>query len=1262
MKFRLFVFIFLFNTSFAFTIHAQDKSNRFDYRFYSTKQGISNNTITSILQDYKGFIWFGTKQGLDRFDGKSFKIYWNDSEKKSSISNNNINCLFQDSDNTLWIGTRGGGLCRYNRPDDSFTNYFHKSNDNSSISHSEILTIYEDNQKNLWIGTNGGGLNLFNKKTGKFIRYNTSSDAQNSVPQKILSINSADDGNLLLGTWDFGLVLFDTVKKTYTRIARTNNDTLINDKVWKIKKDRTGNFFLGLFEGGIQYFDYKNKQIVSLKSKNNTISESSRVYSFCDIGNNEMLIGTASGNYLASISYSNNIPYFTKPLERLDNNFSTSILKDKSGNIWSTNYGSSLVQLVPINSKFIEQKINTFGTEDNEILSFTENEEKHILIGTSIGIFIFDKGNQSLKRLESLTDNDLLKLRTYNMKYNNGTLWSARSFDIARFNVETQKNEKYFSIPSKISPTDRNAFKDMLFKNNTAWFASENGLYEMDLVTKKFKIIIGPTETSNGFNIYVITSISFYKDGDLLIGTVGGGLITYNPQTGKKTIYQHNNEDNKSISSNFIHQILVAKTGKIWISTIDGLEEFKKEKGSFVHYNAKMGFYTNLMNSIAEDKNGNLWIAGETTISKFNPESGRVWNFNFDTQIVQSLFHSNSAFCAGDGYLFFGRANSFIYFNPDSMKENTIKPDILFSDFKINYQTVVVGKDSPLKINIEDTKEIILKHNQSSFSFAFTVLNFNYPEKNQYAYKLENFDKDWIVAGNIGAANYTNIPHGDYVFRVRASNEDGVWNNNGISVKITVLPAFYETWLFRILSILTIVMAAVFWYKNRIRSIKTEKLKLEKMVAERTMQLTESNTVLEEQKEEIEQQKEELIANQEELSRHKNQLEITVSERTKDLEKALVKAKEADALKSSFLSNMSHEIRTPLNAIVGFSGLLTFDDLSSENRNKYSQIIQSNADALLVLIDDILDFSKIEAGQIDIKRSTSDLNEVFKEIFDSFSLQKIRKGVEFRLNIPFFDNQYTITTDLYRLKQIFNNLISNAIKFTMKGYIEIGALQPENDFFTLYVKDTGIGIAPENKNAIFERFRKVEEKSEKLYRGTGLGLSITKKLVELLGGQIWIDSTLGSGSTFFFTLPMSESTLTNAEKEAGVRKNTRDLKSKKILIVEDIEVNFIYLHDILEPFHPYIIWAKNGKQAVEMAFNNPDVNLIMMDIKLPIMDGSEAMKEIRKFNKEVPIISQTAYALKDQVIGFKQDGFTDHLSKPIKREDLMKIIDLYLSE
>ncbi|MBN1253116.1 MAG: PAS domain S-box protein [Bacteroidales bacterium] len=385
-------------------------------------------------------------------------------------------------------------------------------------------------------------------------------------------------------------------------------------------------------------------------------------------------------------------------------------------------------------------------------------------------------------------------------------------------------------------------------------------------------------------------------------------------------------------------------------------------------------------------------------------------------------------------------------------------------------------------------------------------------------------------------------------------------------------------------------------------------------------------------------------------------------QKLKDYEKELIVAKEkaelSDKLKTAFLANMSHEIRTPMNGILGFSGLLSREGLSEEKRVQYTDIIQSNSEQLLTIIDDILDISKIEAGQIDLYESEFDLNKLIKALYNLFLPQVKQKGISFIKNIA--ESDIVIKADETKLKQIITNLLNNAIKFTHKGFIEIG-FKAKDYFIEFYVKDTGIGISKDQQSVIFERFRQLDLTSSRRYGGTGLGLSITKAFVKKMGGEIWLDSEIEKGSTFYFSIPIPEyfQIQENVVEKFTYEENDKIIGNKTILIAEDEEDNFLYLNELLENSNTTIIHVSDGKEAVER-FKNDHIDLVLMDIKMPVMDGYEATKIIKKINPKIPIIAQTALALVGDSSKAIQAGCDDYITKPIDENKLLEILKKYL--
>jgi signal transduction histidine kinase len=461
--------------------------------------------------------------------------------------------------------------------------------------------------------------------------------------------------------------------------------------------------------------------------------------------------------------------------------------------------------------------------------------------------------------------------------------------------------------------------------------------------------------------------------------------------------------------------------------------------------------------------------------------------------------------------------------------------------------------------------------------------------------------------------------------------------------------------------------------ENRIliENLKDANQNLEQKVKERTNEILKQKREIEEQRDLAKHQRDQIAIQNEELEKHRTHLEFLVQERTIDLIAAKEKAEQSDKLKSAFLANFSHEIRTPMNAVMGFSYLLKHEDRTEAEKNEFVDIIISSSQYLLNLINEIIDISRIEAGELTLDIKPTNLCQIVTGIITQYEEQKAlmnKTHIKLLLNPEFKNSHLSVNTDPIKLHQILVNLLENALKFTEEGSIEFGFAIKQyegKNFIVIHVQDTGIGINEDAKGFIFERFRKVENAgADKLYRGAGLGLAISKRLVELLGGNIWVDSELNKGSVFYFTLPYDKDERSIeyiTEKKSDKRAETYNWTDKIILVAEDEPTNFKYIANVLRRTSIHLLWAKNGLETCEYLRKREDIDLVLMDIRMPIMDGYEATKRIKAINRNIPIIAQTAYALEYEKEEILKAGCDDYIAKPYSDSELLKMINRYFA-
>ena len=667
------------------------------------------------------------------------------------------------------------------------------------------------------------------------------------------------------------------------------------------------------------------------------------------------------------------------------------------------------------------------------------------------------------------------------------------------------------------------------------------------------------------------------------------------------------------------------------MATQNGLNQMDRSRGTFTTFTRKDGLPDNAVEAILEDDQGSLWLPTHNGLSQFRPSTRTFRDYSESDGLAGNALNPSGAegSCRGlGGEMWFGSTNGLASFYPDRISPNPYVPPVVLTDLLLFNKPLHPGGNSPLRLPIWTLDSLTLNHRQSIFTLEFAALSFQAPEKNRYRYRLEPLEKDWNqVDSRQRLATYTNLPPAKYLFRVQASNDGDVWNEQGVTLSIIILPPWWATWWFR--SIITLIIAGIVFgaYRSRVRSLQLVSARLEVQVSERTGELL---------------------------------------ERTRELQVAKDAAEAANRAKTIFLANMSHELRTPLNAILGFSNLLREGNISEKQRNDLD-IINRSGEHLLNLINDTLDVAKIEAGRSILEIAPCELNSLIHDLINMMRVRAEAKNLALDV-VQSAEFPRRVRADAPKLRQVLINILGNAIKYTEKGSVtlRLGAGLADNAgrlLLTFSVEDTGIGIAQEDQAQIFEAF--VQLGKPAVQKGTGLGLTITRQFVELMGGTIHVESAPGKGSRFSVELPVE---LAQESEVMAPRMDSRRIiglepgqPEYRVLVVEDEKGNSMVLERILESAGFLVGVATDGAQGVEV-FQTWHPHFICIDLRMPVMDGFEATKRIRALEggRDVKIAAVTASVFADERSQVLAAGMDDLVRKPYRPSELFDCIARHL--
>jgi signal transduction histidine kinase/ligand-binding sensor domain-containing protein/DNA-binding response OmpR family regulator len=1215
----------------------------YPFKHVTVNNGLSHNEVLCFLKDKRGFLWIGTTSGLNRYDGYSIKVFLHNSRDSSSIGNNNIQKLFETPDGKIGVMT-SEGLNLYEPESETFTRNLSDHYQRFAISDS-LSNSFRDQQGNYWMVNGSEGAVYYDAGAKRLIALRHSNNDSTQITTDSVSwFTSTHDSHWIVHTNGI-LEKIELTAGSYRVAYRdnflfTNNNGRLLD--YRMVADRDGDLwiFTANDNQGVYYFQERTNKFVHIHKDSRDMRLNTNIVRGVVIDNSGLAwIGTDHGGINVINKKKGTVNYVLhrdEDNESIGQNTINALYKDAEGIIWTGTYKKGVSYF---HENILRFPIYEHSPSDvtslpySDVNRFVEDDDGNLWIGTNGGgLIMFNRAAGTFKQYRhdpkdptSLSADVIVSLFIDHQR----TLWVGTYYGgLNRFD-----GKKFIRfIPDKKnagSIADQSVWEIFEDSERRLWIGTLNGgLDQFDRRTNSF-VHYRSTDPSSIQSDY-IAAITEDKERNLWIGTTDGIDVLLR-SSGRFIHFESDPSNAESLSNNNVFDIHEDSYGRIWVATSGGLNLYNKKTRTFRTFTTEDGLPHNSVLTILEDKPENLWMSTPNGLAHLILETKgeEIIHFKFRVYgeadgLQGKQFNENAAYRTSKGELLFGGADGFNIFKPSQLGLNQVLPPVVFTDFLLTDKSIhanqEIGGEVILPSSISESTSITIPADRNVFTIEFAALNFLHPENNQYKYRLEGFDANWISAdASSRKVTFTNLDPGDYTFHVIASNNDDLWNETGAKLVISVLPPFWKTTTAMVLYFLVII-AALFVTRKLIQ--QREKLKFA-----------------------IEHERQEAM-----------------------------RMHELDMMKIRFFTNVSHEFRTPLTLILTPLEKILKQASEPEQKTQF-QLIQRNAKRLLNLVNQLLDFRKLEVQEVTVNPAEGDIVQFIRDAVYSFSDLSEKKDI--KLDFQSSVNSLETLFDQDKLEKILFNLLSNAFKFTS----EHGAVSVVVDQFTTHettlrnwlrikVIDTGIGIAADKQERIFDRFFQSDVPRSLVNQGSGIGLAITKEFVRLQGGTISVESELGKGSTFVVCIPIERiaqraaadvevpsmaETTSETDLRAVVFDETEQRKPV-LLLVEDNEDFRFYLKDNLKLTYR-IIEAKNGREGWKKALDNlPD--MIVSDVMMPEMDGIQLCRKIKTDGRvsHVPVILLTARASEEQKIEGFQTGADDYITKPFNFEILVSRI------
>jgi len=1196
--------------------------------------GLKSEGVNALVQDYEGFLWISTSMGLVKYDGYEFKSYKNKIEDSTAILSNRIETLHVDYRGDLWIGT-AIGFSRYEAQCDCFFNYPLKEEDYTQLERDVgtigITDITEDQNNTLWIAVQGGGLLQYDREKDKFIRHLARPDDPNALHNDIVRVLLADhQDNIWIGTGygnpksGGGLIRYNPKAGTVKRFKHDpdNPNSLVDNRVSALLEDEEGRIWVGTYQSGLHQFrpeqedfirmapDPENPDRIHAPVREKPIWQNDPFVSILHQDQQGgMWVGTIGQGINHFDGKTGKLHFYAPSTTRF--NFYWSLLEDRFGQIWLGNVGESLYKMDLAGPKY---KVFPHLSQIRKSCE-SKSEPQHLWLSSHRGLYKLNLDTGIHTHFQHNENNDKsLGDNFVNVAYEDrdGTLWlglggevhnGSRAISKGGLDRFDKKTGIFHHYPIRTDPSidfNETVYNIVEDKEGFLWLATgTGGIFKSDKDKIAFRPFHFPDNKANSL-----------KKAEVYHLQEAAGHLWACDEKEPATLYRYDYSTNSF--SPFLDgfkttSITEDSNGWYWIGTWkdQGLLHLNPADRTYQRYTLKDGLPSNGNIHVVEGENGIFWIGTEYGLCTYDSKTKQ-----FSTEGLPQEYITLSGFKTSDGHILFSGKNGLYVFQSGQTNEYAAPPNVILNDL------LVSGEVYPLE---KDQAGINLSYLQNDISFGYTGIHFADPAKNQYKYKLEPYDKDWIKAGTQRTVRYTNLDPGEYTFRVTAANRDGLWNKQGTSLPFRIHVAWWNTWWAYTLFIAFagLIIYGIYHFQ------------LSKKLAEEES----------------------------------------------------IRLRELHQLRTSLYTNITHEFRTPLTVILGMTENLksSLADISMNGAGKSLEMIRRNGKNLLQLVNEMLDLAKLESGNMELQLRQSDVIPFIKYLCESF--QSLAAEKQINLSIQTDIDRLVMDFDEKKLETIVSNLLSNAIKFTeANGAIEVQLHQiqkKERAYFSIKVKDNGVGISKEESANIFDRFYQADNSTTRRGEsarmnirsdgGTGIGLALTKELVLLMNGTIDVQSTLGKGSEFTVQLPIS----TGAEEvetisvPAAISRSAildatplapsadHDQERPLVLMIEDNADVAFYLRTALEAKYE-CLHAADGVAGIEMALEKvPDI--IICDVMIPGKDGFEVCNTLKTDERtdHIPIVMLTAKVTQEDRLTGLAHGADAYLDKPFEKAELM---------